>query len=80
MSRRAECEFLSPAELKALAGGAATVDEQLRILTEEGLPVRRVGRALVVSRYHAREWLAGRIPGRRHEPQPLEEQGTRAQI
>ena len=61
MPKRAECEFLSPAELKTLAGGAATVDEQLRVLVAEGLPVRRVGRGLVVSRYHAREWLAGRI-------------------
>lgn len=57
---REPSEFLSPVEVKALAGGAATLEEQERILTLEGLPCRRVGKRLIVSRYHAREWLAGR--------------------
>lgn len=57
---REPSEFLSPAEVKDLAGGAATIMEQLRVLEGEGIPCRLVGKRLVVSRYHAREWLAGR--------------------
>lgn len=53
-------EFLSPAEVRALAGGASTLAEQLRVLQGEGIPCKLVGRRIVVSRYHAREWLAGR--------------------
>lgn len=57
---REPSEFLSPAEVKDLAGGASTLMEQLRVLQAEGIPCRLVGKRLVVSRYHAREWLAGR--------------------
>lgn len=57
---REPSEFLSPAEVKDLAGGAATLMEQLRVLEAEGIPCRLVGKRIVVSRYHAREWLAGR--------------------
>lgn len=57
---REPSEFLTPAEVKDLAGGAATLMEQLRVLEAEGIPCRLVGKRLVVSRYHAREWLAGR--------------------
>lgn len=57
---REPSEFLSPAEVKDLAGGAATLMEQLQVLQAEGIPCRLVGKRLVVSRYHAREWLAGR--------------------
>lgn len=53
-------EFLAPAEVKHLAGGAATLAEQLRVLEGEGIPCKLVGRRIVVSRYHAREWLSGR--------------------
>lgn len=53
-------EFLSPSEVKDLAGGAVTLIEQLKVLESQGIPCRLVGRRLVVSRYHAREWLAGR--------------------
>lgn len=60
MAAGAESEFLTPAEVKTLAGGAATLEEQLRVLTAEGVPARLVGRRIIVSRYHAREWLAGR--------------------
>jgi hypothetical protein len=57
---REPSEFLSRAEVKDLAGGAATLMEQLRVLEGEGIPCKLVGKRLVVSRYHAREWLAGR--------------------
>ncbi len=60
LGRHAESEFLSLAEIKALAGGASGVDEQAKVLEAQGMPFRLVGRRLVVSRYHAREWLAGR--------------------
>lgn len=57
---REPSEFLSPAEVKDLAGGAATLLEQQRVLEGEGVPCKLVGKRLIVSRYHAREWLAGR--------------------
>jgi hypothetical protein len=57
---REPSEFLTPAEVKALAGGAPTVQEQLSVLQAEGIPCKLVRRRIVVSRYHAREWLAGR--------------------
>lgn len=56
-----ESELLSPAEVKAVAGGAARLDDQVRILREQGLPHKVVGKRVVVSRYHLREWLAGRV-------------------
>lgn len=57
---REPSEFLTPAEVKDLAGGVPTLVEQLRVLEGEGIPCKLVGKRLVVSRYHAREWLAGR--------------------
>lgn len=57
---REPSEFLTPAEVKQLAGGAANLAEQLRVLDGEGIPCKLVGKRIVVSRYHAREWLAGR--------------------
>lgn len=52
-------EFLSASEVKALAA-TANVDEQARVLTADGIPFRRRGKRILVSRFHTREWLAGR--------------------
>ncbi|QHJ00069.1 hypothetical protein GT347_20050 [Xylophilus rhododendri] len=52
-------EFLTPSEVKALAD-TANIDEQERILAADGIPFRRRGRRILVSRFHTREWLAGR--------------------
>lgn len=52
-------ELLSPSEVKSLTG-SANPDEQERILKSEGLPYRRRDRRILVSRFHTREWLAGR--------------------
>lgn len=52
-------ELLRPSEIKALTG-SANPDEQDRVLTREGIPHRRLGRRILVSRFHTREWLAGR--------------------
>lgn len=52
-------ELLSSSEIKALTG-SANPEEQDRILTEDGIPHRRRGKRILVSRFHTREWLAGR--------------------
>lgn len=52
-------EWLSPAELKTMTGQAGA-DGQARVLTQDGVPFRRRGNRMLVSRFHAREWLAGR--------------------
>jgi hypothetical protein len=52
-------ELLSPSEVKALTG-SANLDEQERVLTQDGIPYRRRDRRILVSRFHTREWLAGR--------------------
>lgn len=52
-----EAEFLTPAELRQFG---ATPAEQAEAMKAQGLPFRQVGRRLLVSRYHVREWLAGR--------------------
>lgn len=53
-------EFLSPPEVRQLAGRADLLgqDEALRLL---GIPHRISGRRMLVSRYHVREWLSGRV-------------------
>ncbi|WP_311221373.1 MULTISPECIES: DUF4224 domain-containing protein [unclassified Acidovorax] len=53
-------ELLQPSELRDLTG-TAKIDEQERILTQDGIPYRRRGTRLLVSRFHTREWLAGRV-------------------
>jgi len=53
-------ELLSPSEVKALTG-AANVDEQERVLKADGIPYRRRDKRILVSRFHTREWLAGRV-------------------
>lgn len=52
-------ELLTPSEVKTLAGSAKP-DEQERFLKTEGIPYRRRDRRILVSRFHIREWLAGR--------------------
>ncbi|HWT21674.1 MAG TPA: DUF4224 domain-containing protein [Variovorax sp.] len=52
-------ELLSPSEVKALTG-SKNPDEQERILKQDGIPYRRRDRRILVSRFHTREWLAGR--------------------
>lgn len=54
-----DSEFLSLPELRDLTGYARRA-EQAKVLREIGLPFQEVGGRVVVSRYHAREWLAGR--------------------
>ncbi|WP_417283387.1 hypothetical protein [Comamonas sp.] len=53
-------EFLLPFELKRLAS-AGKLDEQEAFLKQEGIPHRRLGKRIVVSREHARAWLTGVI-------------------
>ena len=52
-------ELLSASEVKALTG-TANPDEQERVLLQDGIPYRRRNRRILVSRFHTREWLAGR--------------------
>ena len=54
-----ESEFLSPADLKDLTGWA-NPDRQEAELQRQGLPFKRRGRRMLVSRFHIREWLSGR--------------------
>lgn len=59
-ARSIDDEFLRPAEVRELTGGATNPDEQERILRADGIPHRRRDRRILVSRYHTREWLAGK--------------------
>jgi hypothetical protein len=52
-------ELLTPAEVKSLTG-EAKADGQDRQLTTDGIPFRRRGERILVSRFHTREWLAGK--------------------
>ena len=52
-------EFLSAEEVRDLAG-AANPDAQEKALELLGLPHKRRGRRILVSRFHIREWLSGR--------------------
>lgn len=56
-----ETEFLTPAEIRPLADGKAGLLDQSEALRLLGIPHRVVGRRILVSRYHVREWLAGRL-------------------
>ena len=60
MSAQLSEELLSVGEVKALTG-CANPDEQERVLKADGIPFRRRGRRILVSRFHTREWLAGRV-------------------
>jgi hypothetical protein len=52
-------EFLNSGELHALTGFARAA-EQDAWLKEHGIPHKRDGRRVIVSRFHARAWLEGR--------------------
>ena len=54
-------EFLSAKEVKDLTGGASGLAEQRKVLEQERIPFKLVRSRLIVSRFHAREWLAGRL-------------------
>lgn len=54
-----DSEFLSAAEVRDLAG-VANVPGQLAQLQAMGVPCRLRGNRILVSRFHTREWLAGR--------------------
>jgi hypothetical protein len=54
-----DTEFLDSTELYGLTGFHRAA-EQESWLTEHNVPHRRDGRRIIVSRFHAREWLAGR--------------------
>ena len=53
-------EFLTPQEVKTLAGVAA-IAKQEAVLKADGIPFRRRKNRLLVSRFHVREWLSGRV-------------------
>ena len=54
-----ESEFLTPDDVRFMTD-RAQVRKQCERLTELGVPFHLVGRHLLVSRFHVREWLAGR--------------------
>lgn len=54
-----DSEFLSATEVKDLTG-EAKADAQEVELKKQGLPFKRRGSRLLVSRFHTREWLSGR--------------------
>lgn len=54
-----DSEFLSAPEVKDLTG-CATPDAQEAELKRQGLPFKRRGNRVLVSRFHTREWLSGR--------------------
>lgn len=60
-------EFLSPDELRDLTQRARR-DGQAYVLTAAGIPFRQIAQRILVSRHHAREWLAGRSVTPSHEP------------
>lgn len=65
-----ESEFLTQPEVRQLAAGAKDVLTQADRLKAEGIPHRLAagGRVLLVSRYHVREWLAGRVVAPSNKP------------
>lgn len=54
-----DSEFLSAAEVKDLTGQAKP-EQQEAELQRQGLPCKRRGNRVLVSRFHCREWLSGR--------------------
>lgn len=52
-------EFLPPADVKLIAGGATAPEQQAAALAAEGIPHKIIRGRVVVSRYHVRAWLAG---------------------
>lgn len=58
-----ESEFLNSADLHTLTGYARAA-EQAKWLQERGVPHKRDGKRVIVTRYHSRAWLEGRSAGR----------------
>lgn len=53
-----DSELLSAAEIRDLTGCVAREAQRAK-LAELGVPFRPDGARILVSRYHARQWLAG---------------------
>jgi hypothetical protein len=53
-------EFLSAAEIKKLTS-EDKAERQALVLAADGIPFKQRGNRLLVSRFHCREWLAGRV-------------------
>ncbi len=51
-------EFLSNSEIRALAG-CNVRDSQAQKLDEIGVPYKRIGARILISRAHVRQWLLG---------------------
>ncbi len=52
--------MLEAKEIRKLAGVSKT-DEQEAFLKQEGIPHKRRGRRILLSRAHVRAWLAGQM-------------------
>lgn len=55
-----EPELLEPQEIRKLAGASKT-DDQEAFLRQEGIPHKRRGRRILLSRAHVRAWLSGQV-------------------
>lgn len=55
-----ENESLTPDEVRAVTG-VLRLDDQERTLKPDGIPYKRRGRQMIVSRFHTREWPSGRV-------------------
>ena len=53
-------ELLDPKEIRKLAGVSKT-DEQEAFLKSEGIPHKRRGRRILLSRARVRAWLTGQV-------------------
>ncbi len=56
-------EFMTPEELRDLTG-RRSLSSQLDALKADRIPHRVMRNRLLVSRFHVREWLAGRLPAK----------------
>lgn len=59
MSDKPEREFLSSADLHDLTGFARAAEQESWLL-ERGIPHKREGKRIIVSKIHSRAWLAGK--------------------
>lgn len=62
-----EAEFLTADDLHALTG-FARAGQQEAWLKDQGIPHRRDGKRIILSRAHARAWLEGRRVVASNEP------------
>lgn len=53
-------EFLLPQEIKRMTS-QGKLDDQESFFKKEGIPHRRLGKRILVSRAHVREWIAGAV-------------------